>query len=226
MDYQEFKHLNENCAPNVAIETMSAIVEQESGFNPYAIGVNGKYRLEKQPQSKDEALKTVYWLIRKKQTNLDIGLSQINTANLKKFNLSIEKAFDPCINIKTGAMILTDNYQRAMASGMEGQEALQAAISEYNTGNWEEGFKNGYVQHVLNNLEADSIAVPALKRNQSMKQKINEDESFKTGKEKTEPRLKEAVQSSRKLAKKEQVYQSGQNNQGLFVYNVSREEKK
>lgn len=226
MDYQDFKHLSETCAPNVAVETMAAIVEQESGFNPYAIGVNGEYRLEKQPQSKDEALKTVYWLRRKNKTNLDIGLSQINTKNIEKYNLTIEETFDPCINIKTGAKILTDNYQRAINYGMEGQEALLAAISEYNTGDWEKGFENGYVQRVINKVEPDLIDVPALKKNPKLNQEVSKGNEIKPEITKKERPIKESVQSSQENLQKEQVYQSGQENQGLFVYKASRGKKK
>ncbi|KFA29347.1 lytic transglycosylase, partial [Xanthomonas vasicola pv. vasculorum NCPPB 1326] len=37
----EFMDLAQQCAPTVAPQTMAALVQVESGFNPYAIGVGG-----------------------------------------------------------------------------------------------------------------------------------------------------------------------------------------
>jgi type IV secretion system protein VirB1 len=47
--------------------------------------------------------------------------------------------------VKAGAAILTANYAEAVRSRGEGQGALQAALSAYNTGSFYRGFANGYV---------------------------------------------------------------------------------
>lgn len=214
MDYTNFTELMEACAPNVAIETMAAIVQQESNFNQFSIGVNGDYILRRQPQSKEEALETVTWLIKEKQSNLDIGIAQINTKNLKKYGVSIEEAFDPCTNIKVGADILTDNYQRALESGMKGQGALQAAISEYNTGSIVNGFKNGYVQKVINNVKPISIAVPALSSNPSKTRAT----TLPLTKSSHNSQLKEVVQSRDDKYSQINVYQNKKVNTDIFVY--------
>ncbi|MBD3991081.1 transglycosylase SLT domain-containing protein, partial [Xanthomonas citri pv. citri] len=44
----EFMDLAQQCAPTVAPQTMAALVQVESGFNPYAIGVVDG-RLARQP---------------------------------------------------------------------------------------------------------------------------------------------------------------------------------
>jgi|SRR6516162_4222156 len=46
--------------------------------------------------------------------------------------------------------MLTAEYQRAAAGRDVGQEALQQALSEYNSGSSPVGFDNGYVSSVLN----------------------------------------------------------------------------
>ena len=51
--------LAQECAPNVAPQTMAAIVSVESSKNPYAIGVVGG-RLERQPKSHQEAVATAF----------------------------------------------------------------------------------------------------------------------------------------------------------------------
>jgi len=216
MDYTNFTELMEACAPNVAIETMAAIVQQESNFNQFSIGVNGDYILRRQPQSKEEALETVTWLIKEKQSNLDIGIAQINTKNLKKYGVSIEEAFDPCTNIKVGADILTDNYQRALKTGMKGQGALQAAISEYNTGSAVNGFKNGYVQKIIDNVKPLVVAVPALKPN------LLKTSTTTISKPVNIPQSKEAVQFTQGDKYSQiNVYQSKKLNTTAFVYKTS-----
>ena len=216
MDYTDFTALMEACAPNVAIETMAAIVQQESNFNPFSIGVNGTYTLKRQPKNKEEAIETVNWLIKEKQTNLDIGIAQINTKNLKKYNVPIEEAFDSCTNIKVGAAILTDNYQRVLETGMKGQGALQAAISEYNTGSTVNGFKNGYVQKVINNVKPLTVSVPALTPNPMY---IAGYPITKVKTNTSQPQSKEAVQFSQNDDYSQiNVYQPQKTNLDVFVY--------
>ena len=138
------------CAPGISVVTMAAIVQQESAFNPYSIHVNGgSYTMSRQPKTRAEALNVVRRLSEKNQTNLDVGLAQINTSNLKIYGVSVAKALDPCTNLKVGAAILSANYRRAHRKYGPGQKALWAAISAYNTGNFIAGFKNGYVQKVI-----------------------------------------------------------------------------
>ncbi len=158
----DFPQLMADCAANVSVLTMSAVVEQESRFNPYAIGINGDYILDRQPTSKAEAIEVIGWLEKEGQNNLDLGIAQISTENRKKFKLSVSDSLDPCLNIKVGAEILTDNYHRALNSGLNQQDALQAAISEYNTGSRTAGYSNGYVQKVLDNAQQSTVVVPDL----------------------------------------------------------------
>lgn len=153
MPMMDFYALAQECAPLVAPATMAAIVKTESGFKPFAIGVNGGARLERQPANKEEAVVTAKWLIANGY-NIDLGLGQVNSANLGRTGLSVEDAFEPCKNIAAAASILHGNYRAAQASIPGEQAALQAALSAYNTGTFHKGFANGYVQKVLNNAPA------------------------------------------------------------------------
>jgi type IV secretion system protein VirB1 len=154
----DFLALAQQCAPLVAPQTMAAIVRTESGFRPLAIGVNGGGRLVRQPETVEEAVVTAKWLIQSGY-NIDMGLGQVNSSNLRRTGLTVEDAFDPCKNLAASAMILHGNYKDASRKIVGEQAALNAAISAYNTGNFTAGFSNGYVQRVVNNAGATSGVV-------------------------------------------------------------------
>lgn len=54
-----------------------------------------------------------------------------------------------CTNIAAGGAILAADYGRAVQRYGEGQPALQAALSAYNTGTFDHGFINGYLARYL-----------------------------------------------------------------------------
>lgn len=154
----DFAALAHDCAPWVAPQTLAAIVRTESQFRPLAIGVNGGARLTRQPSNKEEAIITAKWLIASGY-NVDLGLGQVNSSNLKRTGLSVEDAFDPCRNLAAAATILHANYELARNKIEGEQAALQAALSAYNTGSFSKGFANGYVRKVLDN----AVPAPAAK---------------------------------------------------------------
>ena len=167
MDFIDFA---QQCAPTVAPETMAAIVNVESSFQPYAIGVvDGA--LKKQPQHSEEALLIIKQL-EKAGHNFSIGLAQVNRYNLPRYGISYAEAFDPCINLQVGSKILEDCYKRAVVKFPEEQTALQAAFSCYYSGNFSRGFKregkehSSYVEKVLasnNQLSKNIPIVPPIK---------------------------------------------------------------
>ena len=75
-----------------------------------------------------------------------MGLAQVNIKNIHKYGYRAEDALDPCINLKLASSILTKNYTQALINSSTSSEALQKAISAYNTGNYSAGLKNGYVK--------------------------------------------------------------------------------
>lgn len=153
----DFNTLAAECAPWVAPSTLAAIVRTESRFKPLAIGVNGGARLERQPGNVEEAVATAKWLIANGY-NIDLGLGQVNSANLAKTGLSVESAFDPCKNLAASATILQGNYRSASRRTSSEQAALHAALSAYNTGSFSRGFSNGYVQKVIGNAVGGTVS--------------------------------------------------------------------
>jgi len=131
------------CAPGVAPQTIQAIVEVESRGNPLAIHVNGG-RLPRPALDALDAAKLARAAIAAGHS-VDLGLMQVNSANLPRLGYTAEQMFDPCTNIAAGAAILTAEYRRAAARHGPGQTALHAALSAYNTGSPKRGIENGYV---------------------------------------------------------------------------------
>lgn len=155
----EFTLLAATCAPNVHINTLSALVKHESATNTFAIGVNKGKRLATQPTTQTEATEIARDLIKNK-TDFDAGLGQINVRNWAWLGLNEKTVFDPCTNLKAAQTVLSECYGRALKQQTNQQAALRAALSCYNTGNFERGFKNGYVNKVIAQA---GIKIPAIK---------------------------------------------------------------
>jgi|GEM_PF-1103151 len=132
------------CAPNVAPETIAAIIQVESGGNAFALGVNGPINKRPRPQTIQETTSLARYYM-SLGYSVDLGLMQINSNNLAGLGYSVEEILDPCNNIRAGSRILSRGYAGAVKRFGPGQDALRAALSAYNTGNYEQGFKNGYV---------------------------------------------------------------------------------
>lgn len=143
-----FHVLAENCAPSVASEIMAKLVRAESGFNRFAIGVNGAEHRSYSPTSKEDAVRMARNLIREGYS-VDMGLGQINSANFDWLGLTVDTVFDSCTNLNASEQVLRDGYERARKQGSDPETALHQALSSYNTGTFTRGFSNGYVERVI-----------------------------------------------------------------------------
>lgn len=151
--------LAHQCAPSVAAETLVSVVHTESHFNPYAIGINAKGVAAPDPASRASAAAAARRLIARGY-NIDLGLGQINSANLKWLGLSVEDAFDPCRNLAAAARVLSGNYLSVVRSSPTTEAAIATAVSMYNTGSRSRGFGNGYVGRVY---ASSTVVVPAIR---------------------------------------------------------------
>ena len=140
--------LASQCAPNVAPQTVAAIVQTESHGRPLALNVNGG----SQPPAPSDAASAAETAKRYIAAgySVDLGLGQINSRNMRWLGLTWETVFDPCTNIAALGRVLTQNYSAAIA-GRDPQTALRVALSLYNTGSSSRGFRNGYVAKVIGN---------------------------------------------------------------------------
>jgi type IV secretion system protein VirB1 len=151
------------CTPaNVAPQTVAAIIQVESGGDPLAVHINfaDGTGVVFVPQNLAQGVAVAAAALQQ-GNSVDIGLMQINSANIARLGYTLNQMFDPCTNIKAGATILTADYSGALAVAPAGQKALAAALSAYNTGNYRSGFSNGYVAHYYGGSAVPSGATPA-----------------------------------------------------------------
>jgi type IV secretion system protein VirB1 len=145
------------CAPDVAPSTMAAIIGVESRGHPLAIHVN-RGALPRAAVDASDAAKLARAAI-DAGYSVDLGLMQVNSRNLPKLGYTVEQMFEPCTNLQAGAEILSASYRAAAQRHGEGQDALRAALSAYNTGNFQNGFRNGYVAKYYGR---QAVTLPAL----------------------------------------------------------------
>lgn len=136
----------------VPANVMHHVVQVESSFNPYAIGVVGG-RLARQPRTLDEAVATAR-MLEARGLNFSLGLAQVNRYNLGKYGLgSYAKAFSKCENLQAGSRILAECHGR---SGRDWGKAFSC----YYSGNFVTGFRHGYVQKIYASMGQASAAYP------------------------------------------------------------------
>ncbi len=165
---EDLAAMRARCLPEAPESTLRAIVQVESGGNPYAMQIDfphallkrwnlaaGTLRLKRQPQAYSEALE---WLAYFQRLHIfvDLGLMQVSTAEAQRRGIPLESLLEPCTNLRVGWQILEDAYMTEVKVYGPGQTALDHAISRYSTGDPQAGIDNGYLTRVL--AAAQSIA--------------------------------------------------------------------
>ena len=139
----------EQCAPQIAPVTMSAIVQQESGGNPLSLHDNTSGETYR-PTSVAEAARIARELIASGHS-VDIGLAQINSKNLPRLGLGVDQVLDPCANLHAAQTVLMEGWKR---SG-----DLRATLSVYNTGKLHSPVGMDYGERVFGKA---GVVVPAI----------------------------------------------------------------
>jgi type IV secretion system protein VirB1 len=134
-----------DCAPNVDPRTMTAIVRVESAGKTFALRDNTLDTVYYPPDNATAVAWTNQLL--RRGDNLDLGLSQINSANLARLGISVNEIFNPCVNLRAGSTILGEDYNSAASHFGSGQFALRRALGAYNSGSLYAG--QGYVNSIL-----------------------------------------------------------------------------
>lgn len=178
----EFAALIARCAPTVHPETMASVISAESRGHQFAIADAGPVNLpwakrkllvrSLYPSSLDMAVAQAEALISRGHT-VSLGLAQVNDRNLRSFGLTVRDVFEPCTNLATGGKILTAFYEKAAKKFGDGQRALNAALSAYNSGDWVRGARDGYVSLVYKQLGRPLAmrTTPALNASKSAQKK-------------------------------------------------------
>lgn len=203
--------LAKKCAPDVATDTVLALVKTESSFNPFAIGVVGGSIA--QPSNLEDALAAVEKLEREGK-NYSIGLGQINRGNFKRLNVDARTLFDPCENLQASQIILSDAYQRTDATKSKGAR-LADAMSMYYSGNTTTGYEHGYVDRIAGSAEQNEKKVPSVKlMTDYMKKSSSDEKSVITA----EPQ--ENTSEVKLVAKTSSTSKTQKKNSELFVVTV------
>jgi len=153
--------LQSTCLPAAPLSTLRGVIDAESSGNPNAMQLDfpkallrrwnlpeGTLRLKRQPADQREALD---WLAYFQSYDIfvDLGLMQVSTAEAKRRGIPPASLLEPCTNLQVGWQILEDDYRIEQRTYGPGQDALQHAISRYNTGDTQQGIANGYLGRVL-----------------------------------------------------------------------------
>jgi type IV secretion system protein VirB1 len=158
----DFTALAARCAPAVSSQTLGAVARTESAFDPWALHDNTT-GLSESPVSGQSALADgVAWVAR--GDSVDIGMMQINSANLPALHMTVASALDPCISLAGGAQVLQAAFGPVDTSSDE-QVALLLALSRYNTGSPLKGIMNGYARKVMANVGRSSLSVASVAMN-------------------------------------------------------------
>jgi type IV secretion system protein VirB1 len=140
-----FAALAQRCGSSVATLTLAAVARTESRFDPLLVADNSTHR-SYGARTLEEAAATAERLIAAGD-NIDVGLMQINSNNLRHLRLTVRDALDPCRSLAGAAYILTQNFLSGHGAAAP-QAALRNALSMYNTGSPVKGYRNGYVGRV------------------------------------------------------------------------------
>lgn len=145
------------CAPRVAPDVLLSVAYAESHWRVLEIhdNVTGDAF---EPRSKQEAAQIASRLISEGH-NPDLGLLQINAANLSRTGLTVATAFEPCASMRAGAQILLEDYSGG-ATSIDQQTAIRRAFSSYNTGSPTAGLRT-YTPRVI--AVAAHEVIPALR---------------------------------------------------------------
>ncbi|WP_395398618.1 lytic transglycosylase domain-containing protein (plasmid) [Pseudoduganella sp. UC29_106] len=145
----EFIELAQRCAPEVHYVTLARLARNESSFNPYAIALSSRDKLQRQPKTKEEAIATAKEL-EKRGYRFAGGVLQVHSQHFKSKGVTFDKLFDTCANMTYAQTIFMDCFDADPGQGaLPMQMRLKRAASCYATGNYIDGFKNGYVRKFL-----------------------------------------------------------------------------
>jgi type IV secretion system protein VirB1 len=144
-------NLIHQCAPDLAPVTIAAIVQLESGGNPFLLHDNTTKKTFR-PTNATESAKLAIALI-KLGHSVDIGLAQINSKNLPALGLKVEDALDPCTNLHAAQSVLKTAWEQ---SGHD----LRGALAAYNTGKTNSGIGVRYSAQVFSKAGVKVPEIP------------------------------------------------------------------
>ncbi|WP_297491923.1 lytic transglycosylase domain-containing protein [Acidocella sp.] len=157
----DFATLAARCAPGVPERVLRGVARTESNFYPWMLHDNSTHFSVSPASPAAAEAQATAWIA--EGHSVDLGLMQINNANLPALGMTIGAALDPCASLAGGAAVLRAAYG-AGPVGSGQQAALLMALSIYNTGSPLKGIMNGYARRVVRHADevASGLPVPPL----------------------------------------------------------------
>lgn len=144
----DFANLAVRCAPAVPEWVLGAVARTESNFQPWILHDNTAHTSDSPVSLAAAEVTATAWIA--EGHSVDLGLMQINAANLPALGMTVREALDPCASLAAGAAVLRAAYGDGSV-GAGHQTALLMALSIYNTGTPLKGIMNGYARTVMRN---------------------------------------------------------------------------
>jgi type IV secretion system protein VirB1 len=157
--------LARHCAPEIPQQVLIAVAKTESGLDPLTLHDNTTGASDRPAAAGTAVSEAEAWIAR--GDSVDLGLMQVNSANLASLGMTVPAAFDACTSLAAGAAILQAAYGGGQTTA-EQQVALLMALSHYNTGSPFRGILNGYVRKVMQNARSVPAAGAAVVTSQSL----------------------------------------------------------
>lgn len=128
------------CQADVSPSILKRIIDVETHSKPYAIAVVGGGSIY--PKNLADAVQSVETL-EAQGKNYSVGLMQVNKNNFEHYGLNKTNVFNSCQNIKAGAAIYAQCYNRAKYKhpNRVQTDLLNDAASCYYSGNFLRGYK-------------------------------------------------------------------------------------
>ena len=157
----DFAGLAARCAPGVPVWVLRGVARTESDFHPWMLHDNTTHASARPASLAAAEAQAATWMAR--EHSVDLGLMQINSANLPVLGMTIGAALDPCASLAGGAAVLRAAYGTGPVRTGQ-QAALLMALSIYNTGSPLKGIVNGYARRVMRHADdaATALSVPPL----------------------------------------------------------------
>ncbi len=157
----DFAGLAARCAPGVPVWVLRGVARTESDFHPWMLHDNSTHASASPVSLAAAEAQAATWMAR--GHSVDLGLMQINSANLPALGMTIGEALDPCASLAGGAAVLRAAYGTGPVPTRQ-QAALLMALSIYNTGSPLKGIMNGYARRVMRHADeaAMALSVPPL----------------------------------------------------------------
>jgi hypothetical protein len=133
----QFRELAQRCVPDADLPTLRSIVKLTSGFEVNSVRLSnddsrssGHVELERQPVSRQEAIRWSRWMAAE-GIPVTLGLAGLSLANLQEVGVPLDRAFEPCVNLRIGWRLFERKYNTASVVLGKGPAAEKAALRDY-----------------------------------------------------------------------------------------------